>query len=56
MTQDVQFDSGDDFTTRALMARARGEKVDAVLPPEEVQNADAEKPAQIQPPEQLQAA
>jgi hypothetical protein len=34
MSKPVQFDSGDDFTTRALQARARGERVDSVLPPE----------------------
>lgn len=33
MSNPAQFDAGDDFTTKALMARARGGKVAEVLPP-----------------------
>lgn len=36
MSKPVQFDSGEDFTTRALQARARGEIVPSVLPPDVV--------------------
>lgn len=34
MNKAVQFDTGNDFTTRALMARARGETVSGVMSPE----------------------
>ena len=44
MSKTVQFDSGEDFTTRVLQARARGEKVASVLPPEVLKLIDS-KPA-----------
>lgn len=58
MTDEVQFDSGDDATTRALMARARGEHVGSVLPAEELQRLEsaAAQPEQLQSKEQSRKA
>ena len=55
MSKSVTFDTGNDFTTCALQARARGEKVASVLPPE-VLKLIAEKPAPRKPAKARKAA